>query len=151
MGPTLRVSPRRPQSNFGSELEVGADLDVSRQTLTGGSAERRAIEIRVDAVQVHPVESVVELEAQLQSETLRDPGSFCQVEVGLRVPGIAEPEGLLVALRSHGRDAEVGGFENSVQVVLAAGRRVIADDVRIIQVIAIRVVIAAIGGQADDL
>src|ERR1019366_1151885 len=91
-GPLLRVSPPRVEvKSCGSEREVGPNLDVSRFPLSSRSAERPAIEIRVDAVQVHAVESVVEFEAQLQAHVLRDLGGFCQVEVGLCEPGIAEP------------------------------------------------------------
>src|ERR1035441_7332648 len=96
-GPLLRVSPPTVAvKSCGLEREVGSNLDIPRFPLSSRSAERPAIEIRVDAVQVP-------------------------------------------------------GLEDAVQVILAAVWSAIAPDVRIIQVIAIRVVVAAIGVQADEL
>src|ERR1039457_1877427 len=76
-GPLLRVSPPTVAvKSCGLEREVGSNLDIPRFPLSSRSAERPAIEIRVDAVQVHAVESVVEFEAQLQAHVLRDLGGF---------------------------------------------------------------------------
>ena len=126
--------------------DIGANLQKSRSVLTGCPPEVSVRKVGVDVVQVGTVEEVIKLEPKLQLNPLSD---GCILQHGGVPLGKARPTELVigfVALLPEGRVGKVGLGKQSLQVAVTTCAVVIARDVRIIQVVAICVEVAAAGG-----
>src|SRR5215472_1415952 len=142
--PAPRIRPPASvvtQFGMGSERNPSANLPEPRFMRAGCGTEASVRKVGVHVGIVGTVKQVEELEAYLEDYAFRDVSVFVDIGVCLKEVWTAELLGLLVASAAKSWNCEVALGDGPDEPCAVVGRLPVAGSVRVVEVVAIRVVI----------